>query len=245
MLSVKNTFFTLRLRLKSEALLLQARSRGTPLAMHHGLQRSGTNYLLLSLLRHGVPVLNYSDPARHDPRHKHCRWQHNKTTLIQPIADQYGNSLLVSNIDELNSICGLHQATRHIVVFKERIDWLQSICNWGLRCGWFANASTALAALTKLAQDYSAYHAFWSAMKDKAPGQVEILQFEKIRCSGTALSTPLTRLGLPNKPALDSLRISEVPRSPGNRTRAVTKEDVLTHMRDDRVQSISHEDCYV
>ncbi|AHM03748.1 hypothetical protein roselon_01360 [Roseibacterium elongatum DSM 19469] len=87
--------------------------------MHHGLQRSGTNYLLLSLLRLGTPVLNYRDPARNDPRHKHCRWQSDKSTLIAPIARQYGNDFAPETIDALDAICRVPKGTAHVVATGE------------------------------------------------------------------------------------------------------------------------------
>ena len=40
---------------------------------HRGLQRNGTNFLLLILKKYGLFVINEIDPKRNKPHHKHCR----------------------------------------------------------------------------------------------------------------------------------------------------------------------------
>lgn len=215
-----------RIALRAETLLLKARLRGMTPTMQHGLQRSGTNYLLLALLHLGIPVVNYRDPARSASRHKHCRWQHDKTTLITPIARQYDNNFEVLELDDLDKLCNVPIGTRHVVVAKERLDWLKSICNWGLSVGWFPGTAAALAAVPDLARDYDAYHGIWSNFEEKMPDRVAVLSYDDFVVGGTDSFSALYRLGLPVDSAMGALRIDEVPRSPKSRLTFVSVKDV-------------------
>lgn len=215
-----------RIALRAESLLLKARLQGTMPAMQHGLQRSGTNYLLLALLRFEIPIVNYRDPVRNAPRHKHCRWQQDKTTLITPIARQYGNNLKVLKLDELDRLCNVPIGTRHVVIAKERRDWLKSICNWGLSVGWFPGTAAALASIPILARDYDAYHEFWSNYEVKMPDRVAVLSYDDFVAGGTISFAALNNLGFPVDSAMGALRIDEVPRSPKSRQTFVSVEEV-------------------
>jgi hypothetical protein len=85
---------------------------------HHGLQRAGTNFLLLSLKKIGLRVINEYDPERNDPTHKHFRWYEEKKKIPPQISHQYSNNLTVQNISDLNQICRYPKDTRHIVIQK-------------------------------------------------------------------------------------------------------------------------------
>ena len=45
---------------------------------HHGIERSGTNFLRACLLESGVKLINKFDPKEGTPGHKHFRWYKNK-----------------------------------------------------------------------------------------------------------------------------------------------------------------------
>lgn len=194
--------------------------------MHHGLQRSGTNYLLLWLHFKGIAVINHRDPCRDSPLHKHCRWQHDKATLIDPVMRDYANDFRVSDVDELDAVCALGDQPLHLVLLKERIAWLTSMANWGLNVGWFADKPDALAAIGRLAADYDAYAAFWQGLARAAPDRVMLAQLDTLLSDPAALEAQLAEAGLILKAPGEPLRVDEVPRSPADRAKIVTREEV-------------------
>lgn len=174
---------------------------------HHGLQRSGTNYLLQCLVSLRVPVVNMAEPSGCLPWHKHFRWQHDKQTIPSFIRRQYGNELIVDDVAGLNAAAGYPPETRHLVIRKDETDWLVSILNWSLYCGWVENKEAGLCAIPALLADHRAYHQFWQRLADREPERVRILDLAFHDHGFTGI-------------------FEEVPKSPPGRARPVVAHDV-------------------
>ena len=48
---------------------------------HHGIERSGTNYLRAILIILKINLINQFDPAENHPTHKHFRWYTDKSLI--------------------------------------------------------------------------------------------------------------------------------------------------------------------
>ncbi|WP_445679260.1 hypothetical protein [Radicibacter daui] len=202
------------------------------LVAHHGIQRSGTNYLLQCLLSLRVPVINAAEPAGTVPRHKHFRWQREKETIPGFIRHQYNNELGVDCVAGLNAAAGYPAGTRHLVIRKQEAAWLASILNWGLRCGWFANKKAGLAEAPALLADYRAYNHFWQLLADREPEQVQIVDLEELVEEPRRLLSVLRNVGVAFDERGFTGVFDEVPKSPRGRLRPVTAEDIEAVYRD-------------
>jgi hypothetical protein len=176
----------------------------------------------------GATPINAFDPARSSPRHKHCRWQPEKDSIPTVIRDQYGNRFVASNIPALDRIAGLPADSRHLVVRREEIAWLASICNWGLACGWFSGRDEAIAAVPAFREDRRCYDAFWDRLVREHPERVAMVDADEVRRDFGLLTEALLRIGVAfSVPAGFDGRIESVPHSPAERDHRVTRTDVL------------------
>lgn len=209
---------------RSAVRLHTARAMGRPVVAHHGLQRSGTNFLARALYDLGIPVANLDVIDRASPAHKHFRWNRDKATIPPAIAHQFGNDAQAQAIDEVNHSARFPKATRHLVMQKPEAEALASMCNWGRRVDWFAGRHEALAALPAFQADYHAYYAFWREMAHASPDRVVVLD---LATAAATLPDVLVRLGFRPRatatPAYDDL-----PHSPAKRLTEVTADDVRT-----------------
>jgi hypothetical protein len=150
------------------------------LVAHHGIQRSGTNYLRTLLDDSGFFVVNGVDPTRDDPRHKHFRWQDDKSTIVMDRA--FRNRLHVRGILHLNELTGLAPDVRHVVVFKTPDAWLTSIGRWGRVHGWTdlddvrCDPEVAAAWL----REWDAYHAKWIELQSREPERVLLVCYDDL-----------------------------------------------------------------
>ncbi|MDY6921020.1 MAG: hypothetical protein SV765_12520 [Pseudomonadota bacterium] len=192
---------------------------------HHGMQRNGTNFLLLALKQMDIDVINEFDPQRNQPQHKHFRWYRNKDRIPDYIKHDYHNTLTVNSVDELNGLCGYPADTRHIVIQKRREDAVVSVANWGLRCQWFASKQDALENMPVIARDYDAYYDFWSGLAAAEPARVALVRFEALIEDTQSLTSALGRLGYSVGPEHQRLQFDEVPQSPKNRAKQITAAD--------------------
>jgi len=193
---------------------------------HHGIQRSGTNFLSQSLCRCGLQPINFYDEKRNTPRHKHFRWYANKVAIPDILVDQYGNSLMVSNIELLNEFACYPDTTIHLVIKKNKLSWLASIVNWGIRCNWFDTKESALNYLNVLGEDYDSYYSFWENLESDSPMQVGVISFEEVRKDFNILKNKIIEFGIIPKCGNFSGIINEVPMSPRTRVEMITKEDI-------------------
>ncbi len=204
------------------------RPRRTPPLAQHGLQRSGTNYLNACLRKLRVwPMNEVVWLDRSDPMHKHYRWQHDKSSISPAIAYKWSNDVFVRSVNELNAVAGFPQACNHIVILKDKPDWLASVCNWGMRSDWYADLPQALADLPNHARDYDAYHSFWLALQRREPGRVAVIEHDALREGFETLPEALERIGVKYRvPRGFSGRIDNVPYSATGRRRFVTPDEV-------------------
>ena len=193
---------------------------------HHGLQRNGTNYLLLSLKHLGCSVINEFDPARNQPQHKHFRWYADKDKIPSVLSQEYGNSYTAKSVLELNALCHYPSDTRHIVIYKEMKPALVSILNWGIRCQWFANKQEALDAYPKFQADYEAYYSYWRQLSMLEPQMVQLVNYEELSKNHTLLSTRLAGLGFQLTKQAIKLSFDEIPQSPKQRVKVITIDDL-------------------
>jgi hypothetical protein len=152
-----------------------------PTVAHQGIQRSGTNYLSGLLDQAGFFVLNRVDPPRSDPRHKHFRWQQDKSTIVMHPA--YRNDIQAASVLEANAICGWSRDEKHVVIFKEPTSWLSSIYRWGLTHGWIENEADFLGdplLAHGWLREWDAYYGHWYALHRDAPSQVFVICYEDL-----------------------------------------------------------------
>jgi hypothetical protein len=143
---------------------------------HHGIQRSGTNYLNEWLKLSGCKVINTYDPKRNDPRHKHFRWQDDKETIV--LDKNYKNNVRAVSISELNSICGYKSGTKHIVIYRDPRYWLNGIYLWGIRSGWITESldqNGIYMFLKGAAAEWLEYYYFWYSIQRINPESVCII----------------------------------------------------------------------
>lgn len=152
-----------------------------PEVAHHGIQRSGTNFLRARLEQAGFFVVNAVDPGRDDPRHKHFRWQAEKATIRMDL--RYWNQVVVESLDEIDRHAGYPAGVNHVVIVKSPAIWLDSIRRWGLACRWFSEHDDFWGA-ADLAPAYmvewSAYYEHWLCMHEKAPSRVHLVCFDDL-----------------------------------------------------------------
>lgn len=174
------------LRLRVEPLRrvwrsLSERESGIHPIAHHGLQRSGTNYLCTLLAQADYRVVNRIDPDRTDPRHKHFRWQADKSTIVMD--RRYGNALQPASLAEVNALCGYARDMRHVVLFRHPRSWLDAIFRWGLQNGWFASEAEFLSRGLYRAYlaEWHAYYGTWADFAQGDPARVLILGYADLK----------------------------------------------------------------
>lgn len=148
---------------------------------HHGIQRSGTNYLNTILMRSGVNVINKYDPKRSDPRHKHCRWFSKKDRIY--LDEQYCNNFHAETVEELNNICGYKKGTRHLVIYRNPKIWLNGIYRWAIRSGWIdenCKEDELIFFLKGAYLEWKEYYGWWLSISEKNPKQVIIVSHERL-----------------------------------------------------------------
>ena len=165
---------------------------------HHGIQRSGTNYLNEWLKLSGCRVINTYDPKRNDPRHKHFRWQDDKDKIV--LDKNYKNDVRVSSIAELNSICGYSAGTKHVVIYRNPKYWLNGIYLWGVRSGWITESldrEEVYIFLKGATEEWLEYYHFWYKIQRKDPECVCIIPHSTvINNNGCGLGLLVDFLGL-------------------------------------------------
>ena len=197
---------------------------------HHGIERSGTNFLRACLLYSGVKLINKFDPKEGSPGHKHFRWYKNKA-LIPDFREEFKNNVIVENIESLNLLCSYPKNTKHIIIKKERNDAIVSLANFGIRNGWFKDNDEALNSLDFIAKDYDNYYDFWIDMSRKNSKNVQIIKYESLVESSETLRKALIELNIPIKKCFpDKFSFQEVYHSPRNRKVFLEHDEVLKYL---------------
>ena len=213
-------------------LALNSVALGAPKVAVHGIQRSGTNYFCEYLFKSGIGVVNYPDPERNDPRHKHFRWYTNKEAVPAVIRNQYGNQVFIDSLNELNELCHYPQETFHFVVVKDKHKWIISILNWGLRCKWFDSVDDAINSVHEFIQDYENYYQFWRSLEVSCPNNVRLVSVESIMANVESFNLFLSEIcELSVIPEFNGI-FDDLPQSPSNRKIYFERDDL------DKIQSI-------
>lgn len=220
----KKILFKINPKISNKILQLATTGKGV---VHHGLQRSGTNYLNECLWFLRSPPLNSFDEERDSPRHKHCRWYKNKAAIPVFLSEQYGNHLFSDDVKTINKLCKYPPDAVHLVVKKDKAAWLASVMNWGIRCDWFENKRDAIEQIDALVADYENYYEFWEGMALDFPRSVCVVRLEKICSDFQFLTEAMLSLGLKVDQSGFSGQIDEVSMSPSNRTKTVTTDDII------------------
>lgn len=141
-----------------------------------GIQRSGTNYITVVLSQANYKIVNKIDPARNNPKHKHFRWQEDKSTILMD--RRYKNKITANTLSTVNQICGYSDNYKHVVIYRTPEKWLNSIYRWGLGCGWFNNEAEFFDKGFHVAflKEWDAYYAFWQSIKLSAPERVLFIE---------------------------------------------------------------------
>ncbi|WP_132700719.1 hypothetical protein [Reinekea marinisedimentorum] len=193
---------------------------------HHGIQRSGTNYLLACLDSLNVNVINRFDPARNHPSHKHFRWYQNKEAMPPYVKVEFGNSVCSSSLSELNSLAKFPKNTKHIVIKKDVNHAVCSLMNYGLRKNWFANKNQALLNYQMLLNDYRHYYEFWEGLA-RSSNEVVVVNYEQISQNSNRLISCLNELGADIPFLRENLVFSEVRMSPKTRKKVILIDDLV------------------
>ena len=198
---------------------------------HHGIQRSGTNYLNECLWLCGNSPINSFDENRNSPRHKHCRWYANKNFIPSFLIKQYGNNFCVNSLDELNKIAEYPTNTIHLVIKKEIFSWLASISNWGLHCNWFKDKYSALNNLSELILDYKNYYSFWHKLEKLQNERVYVLSFEEINRDFNLVFNNKLKIFLGLKQNEFNGFIKKVNMSHPKRIKQITRQDIIKELQ--------------
>lgn len=145
-----------------------------------GIQRSGTNYLNEILKNNNYRVLNYYDPQRNNPKHKHFRWQSDKNSISMD--SRYMNNIVVDSISQVNLISGYDEPTKHVVIYRPPEKWLSSIYRWGKSNNWFVNKEEFINSKISLyLNEWDSYYSFWRDMHKKSPSLVSIINYDDLK----------------------------------------------------------------
>lgn len=150
---------------------------------HQGIQRSGTNYFCEVLAKADYRVLNRIDPPRDDPRHKHFRWQAEKSTIVMDA--NFRNTLTVGSVGEINRLCGYPSDTKHLVLFRAPRGWLDSIFRWGLQNRWFDSEEEFMSRqlYRSYLAEWDGFYATWADFARDNPEQVMIIDYGDLKRS--------------------------------------------------------------
>lgn len=208
------------------AVLAKRNSR--PTVVHHGIQRSGTNYACALLEQSGYFVLNRVDPRRDDPRHKHFRWQPDKSTISMDVS--FRNSTVVGSVAELNAAAGWPPEQHHFLVFKTPDEWLMSIERWAVASGWIGRGvddADLDAARRRWLIEWDAYHSTWFGLAVQNPDRILTVAYQDL------ISEPQTNLDLLHSmtgardvlPLLNEGQVGRVAHSHGRRPSGRASEE--------------------
>lgn len=208
-----------RLALHTSRAVRQSVTKKTKIA-HHGIQRSGTNYLCALLEQSGYFVLNSDGPRRDSPAHKHFRWQDDKSTIVMDRS--FSNALHASEIDELNRIANFPRGTKHVVLVKKPGSWLESAYRWGRANGWMDEDADFLGDPSLAAAwlaEWDAYYNKWLQLAEASPGQVLVVSYESLMSDRERVMSRIRQLtGTPALTAAVQESVKRVAHSPAGRS---------------------------
>ena len=244
LLKMRSSIGAQRARLRYTTALLRDNPRlvFAPVVHHAGIQRSGTNYLRTLLEgSFGVRVSNAVDPSRDHPRHKHFRVQSNMSTVVMDHAYRHGHAFdkIDGYIQAVAPRLGPKPETC-VVIYKDPVNWLESIIRWGIRCHWVSNEEDVLR--TDLWRtwigEYRAYYERWHAFEQAEPSRVKLLQYEALILDREATMTALADFLGRNMVGSRTNVVSQVAQSDKRNLDRLESDCTSTHLSQSLVESV-------
>ena len=193
---------------------------------HHGIERSGTNFLRAILIELKINLINQFDPAENHPSHKHFRWYRDKS-LIPNMKKSLLNDLTAENIYYINKICKFFFDTKHIVIKKKKLNAVTSIANYFLNQKILHKDENFKNNILSIQKDYVAYYDFWKQINEKDPDSVQIIFYEDIINSTDALVKALNILRIfPNIDIPKKFSFSELYESDIDRKKNISEDEI-------------------
>jgi len=223
----KNTFNTNFARsFDKRYIRLKKKFKKTGWLAHHGIERSGSNYLRACLVDLGVDLVNKFDLNEGVPGHKHYRWYKDKKS-IPLFRFQFRNSTIVDNVEELNSCSNFNPGTSHIVIQKDCYKAISSIANFFLRKGLFISVEEAQDNITAIQCDYKNYYDFWNELSVNHPEQVQVISYEELSNNALVLKTALDILKINYAKSFpEKFIFTEVEESPAKRKEVFSEQSI-------------------
>ena len=146
--------------------------------LHAGIQRSGTNFLCSIIKNNFSKNVVNDNPiiGRNSPLHKHFRIQDNKDTICMD--EKYYNEFHFIKYDDYKSNLGF-QDLKTIVIYKDPVNWLQSILKWGIKCNWIRSKKEFKGVWKDWLSEYSAYYNKWHNWSEQSD-DIYMLQYESL-----------------------------------------------------------------
>ena len=205
---------------------------------HHGLERSGTNFLRACLIELKINLINQFDPPENNPTHKHFRWYNDKS-LIPKFRKQFHNKYVVNNIFDINKICNFPSETKHIIIKKKIGPAITSIANYLYNERLLNNKDEVKINISTIYKDYQAYYNFWHKISERNPYHVQLLFYEDLILSSKYLIDNLKKIGIETiKNVPTFFHFDELHQSNKNRNKVFTEKEVLDILDDQNYYKI-------
>ncbi len=193
---------------------------------HHGIERSGTNFLRAILIELKINLINQFDPAENHPSHKHFRWYRDKS-LIPSMKRSLLNDITAFNINEINKICKYFVDTKHLIIKKKKLAAVTSITNYFLNQKVLHKDEKFKTNILSIQNDYVAYYDFWREINEKDPNMVQIIFYEDILHSTDELIKALNILRIfPNIDIPKKFSFSELYESDIDRKKNISEDEI-------------------
>lgn len=194
---------------------------------HHGIERSGTNYLRAILIILKINLINQFDPAENHPTHKHFRWYNDKS-LIPNLKKSLINNYTANNIHDVNKICKYFPTTNHIVIRKKTISGVTSIANYFYNFKLLDDKNELKNNINIIYNDYIAYYDFWQKICEKNPSRVQIIFYEDLIKSSEVLINALKIIGINSNINIPKkINLGDIKESNINRNKNFSENQIL------------------
>ena len=226
---IKNTRFKKKLirSINKRKIKLKRLFKKTNWLAHHGIERSGTNYLRSCLIFLKIDLINEVDGPANNPHHKHFRWYKDKS-LIPKFRSHLLNDINASNLSDVNRVCDYPSDTKHIIIKKTLIRGMTSLANYAVNDNWFKNKEELKKNIPIILEDYKAYYNFWEKISRENSNQVVLISYEDLVASSKTLLEVLEKFGISLKVKVPKqLIFNELDQSPKNRKKSFSENEIL------------------
>jgi len=96
---------------------------------------------------------------------------------------RYSNTSEAVSAREVNALCGYPENMRHLVLFRNPRDWLDSIYRWGLQNAWFANEESFFdqALYRSYLAEWHEFYAAWASFSQADPDLVKLISYDDLK----------------------------------------------------------------